>query len=494
MITRAQLLGTIVASADDAMPNLRSHGYGTRMGLHQLQRTIFRVAWLWATLGSLVSCSLHFEQRDAVAPRRASYNDAFFSRHNREYRTSAAIHIAHAEQHDALVFNPLALAASTDEKYTQRWLEYVYSPPRFEPEMMDYAQHTGQAMWKLYLAIDWTHAHHEQTYDILSDTNVTWSRKARVTQEAVEYYLSKQPGIARSPAPLDVTMRRAGIMMKPYFGVYRSNYPHSARFFYAAHWWHPAIYEAMMLGGSDNEQDAAVEATEALFYSQVLKALPSRMLLSRELMPRYSRMSPESANIFDNLHMLHGIAYAILSYDQWSIDEQRAEMYRVIDAMSEKPGDRELARLFEIKHANMDPRRYEDWMKGYEGAMNEIMEGMLREMWPMMSPDGSPQVPEPVMEQLRKKLRPGLEAGEVPGSLHDALMNIVPNMKMTPESMEAKKTGKSNPKMVDMMLMHWRQKVKSLVPVDPWPMQSDPSLASIAPAATTPAITAEPSR
>jgi hypothetical protein len=32
------------------------------------------------------------------------------------------------------------------------------------------------------------------------------------------------------------------------------------------------------------------------------------MVLSREIMPRYSRMSPESANIFDNLHMLHGIA------------------------------------------------------------------------------------------------------------------------------------------------------------------------------------------
>ena len=41
---------------------------------------------------------------------------------------------------------------------------------------------------------------------------------------------------------------------------------------------------------------------------------PGRMLLSREIMPRYARMSPESENIFDNLHMLHGIAYSILAF------------------------------------------------------------------------------------------------------------------------------------------------------------------------------------
>lgn len=437
---------------------------------------------LSAVISSVTACSLHFEQRNAVAPRRARYNNAFFNRHNREYRTSAAIHIAHAEQHDALVFNPLSQAATTDHEYSDRWLADLQSPPRFEPEMMDYAQQTGQAIWKLYLAIDWTHAHHEQTYDILSDRDIPWQEKTRATLEAVEYYLSKQPGTARSPAPLDVTMRRAAVMMKPYFGVYRTNYPRSAKFFYAAHWWHPAIYEAMMLGGNDSEQESAVEVTENLFYEQVLTNPPSRMLLSREMMPRYSRMSPESANIFDNLHMLHGIAYAILSYDQWSIDEQRAEMYRVIDAMSEKPGDRGLARRFSIAHADTDPRRYDAWMRGYDGAMNDIMEEMFQEMWPMMSPDGSAKVPPVVLDQLRKKLSPDLEPGEIPGSLHDALMKLVPNMKMTPEAMQAESPGKSNPKMVEMMLMHWHEKVKDVTPVEPWPMGNEPSLGSVTPA------------
>jgi hypothetical protein len=161
-----------------------------------------------------------------------------------------------------------------------------------------------------------------------------------------------------------------------------------------------------------------------------------------------------------------------------SIDEQRAEMYRVIGAMSEKPGDRELARLFDVPHPDTDPRQYRDWMRGYKGGMNDIMEAMLQEMWPMMSPNGSPEVPEAVMEQLRSKLRPDLERGEEPGSLHEALMRIVPDMKMSPESMEAMKPGKVNQKMVEMMLMRWREKVKRMSPVEPWPTTRDPSLVS----------------
>jgi hypothetical protein len=426
-------------------------------------------------LGSM-ACSLHLEQTNTVAPRRARYNNAFFKRHNAQYRTSAAIHIAHAQQHDVLVFGKRGRAQSEDSAYASSWTRTVLEPPRFEPHMMDYAQHTGQAMWRLYQAIDWTHAHHEQTYDILADDRIPWPDKARVTREAVDYYLEHLKGVARSPAPLEVTMRRAAVMMKPYFGLYRTHYPLSAMFFYAAHWWHPVIYEAMMVGGNDAEQDVAVAQTQNVYLAQVLRDPPTRMLLSREVMPRYSRMSPESANIFDNLHMLHGIAYAILSYEGWSIGEKRAEMYRVLDAMSEKPGDRQLAARFALPAPEMEPRRYEPWMTDYEGPMNRIMEEMMGEMWPMMSADGSKQVPEAVMDQLRKKLRPGKEHGEHPGSLHEALMATAPGMKMTPEAKDAMKPGKSNPKMVEMMLRGWRDKAAALPAVEPYPMSTDPVL------------------
>lgn len=37
-------------------------------------------------------------------------------------------------------------------------------------------------------------------------------------------------------------------MMKPYFALFRNAYPRSVTFFFFAHWWHPAIYEATAVG------------------------------------------------------------------------------------------------------------------------------------------------------------------------------------------------------------------------------------------------------
>lgn len=431
---------------------------------------------LAAALGALVAaapgCSAHFEQRNMPAMLRRGYNTEFFSRHDVPYQAQAAIHIAHAVQHDLLQLQPLAEHERTDLESDARYLADFHDPPRIGPKMMPFGPHTGQGIWRLYQAIDWTHEHHDQTYDILADSDIAWSDKANVTRDSVKWYLEKLRGTARSPAPLDVTLRRAGVMMKPYATVFRNNYPRSAKYFFFAHWWHPAIYEAMMIAGNDREQEEAVNATHGLS-EQILRDRPERMLLSREIMPRYSRMSPESANIFDNLHMLHGIAYDILAYEGWTIDEKRAELYRVIDAMSEHPGDRELARKFPEPYPDMDPRCYEPWMRGMDGEMSRIMREMLEDMWPMMSPDGAKELPPAVAEQLRLKMTPGVQPGELPGSLHDALMKLVPNMKMNASSM---KPGASDPEMMNMMLEGWRRRTSALPDVPPIGMSAEPKL------------------
>jgi hypothetical protein len=131
---------------------------------------------------------------------------------------------------------------------------------RTEPTMELFGPYTAQLAWRLYRAIDWTHMHHEQTYDLLSERSIPWDEKQRWTDRAVRYYVEKND-VAFSPAPLDVTMRRAAVMMKPYFGYARTYYPRATDFAYLAHWWHPVVYEAMMIGGNDAEQDAAVDAT-----------------------------------------------------------------------------------------------------------------------------------------------------------------------------------------------------------------------------------------
>jgi len=340
-----------------------------------------------------------------------------------------------------------------------------------EPEMELYGPYTARTMWQLYRAIDWTHMHHEQTYDILADPDIPWKKKKEWTDRAVRYYLEKLD-IPRSPAPLDVTMRRAGVMMKPYNTVFRNTYPKSNNFFFVAHWWHPVIYEAQMLGGNGPEQERMVKETDETLFTQVLYDRPQRMFLSREVMPRYSRMSPESANIFDNLHMLHGIAYDILAYEGWTVEEKKAELYRVIKAMSYQPGDEKLARKFSTPHPDMDPRVYEPWMKGVQGEMSRIMFEMLDEMMPlMMDQKMDPEMMAKVKDQVSKKLTPGMQEGECEGSLMDALKSVMPQMKMMPESMEP---GKTPQKMIDAMLKGWQEKYGSMPDIEPISMAQEP--------------------
>ncbi len=431
---------------------------------------------LWITAGLWVAAAMPagaLDQRDMVGHLRGPYNLAFFYRHNAAYRISASIHIAHAVQHDVLQLSPFGEHAAVDMETDAEFMQATFNPPRTEPTMEMFGPYAGRFIFDLYRAIDWTHMHHEQTYDILSDKNTPWSEKQRWTDRAVAYYLEKLD-IPRSPAPLDVTMRRAGVMMKPYFSLFRNNYPESNNYFYAAHWWHPVIYEAMMLGGNDDEQATMVNQTDSTYYSQVLKKRPLRMLLSREVMPRYSRFSPESANIFDNLHMLHGIAYDILAYPEWTPEEKAAELKRVIEAMSDQPGDEKLARKFNIPYPDMDPRVYEDWMQGAEGEMNRIMMEMMEEMMPLMMPGGmDEEMKGRMMEQFRMKLAPGMQDGEIPGSLNQAMKQMMPRMQMMPEAMAPGATPK---KMIDAMLAGWQRKWGEISDVDPWPMNREPKM------------------
>lgn len=416
--------------------------------------------------------ALCLEQRNDVTYLRGPYNGKFFDRENEAFRVSAAIHFAHGIQHDYLQLEPFDAHQRTDQRADREYLEMVVKPPRTEPEMETYGPYTARTMWQLYRAIDWTHMHHEQTYDIMADKGIPWDKKKLWTDRAVRYYLEKLD-IPRSPAPLDVTLRRAAVMMKPYTTLFRNYYPKSNDFFFAAHWWHPVVYEAQMLGGNGPEQVRMVKEINRTMFDEVLKERPLRMLLSREAMPRYSRMSPESANIFDNLHMLHGIAYDILAYEGWSVEQKRDELYRVIKAMSYQPGDEELARKFSTPHPEMDPRVYEPWMKGVEGDMNRIMMEMMQEMMPLMMPEqNDPQMKAMMMEQFKKKMTPGLQEGELPGSLMDAMKAMMPQMKMIPESMEP---GKTPQMMIDAMLKGWQEKHGSMPDVEPISMEREPA-------------------
>ena len=423
-----------------------------------------------------------FEQRNEVAFRTGPYNTAFFHRHNESFRYSAAFHFQHGKEHDLLQTTRLADHEAQDAKDDPEFVDFTVNKRAYtEPTMDLYGPFTDQFAHRVYRAIDWTHQHHEQTYDILSDAGIAWADKKAVTDAAVRYYLQQNKDVARSIAPLDITMRRAAVMMKPYFTLFRNYYPRSQSYTYVAHWWHPAAYECMMLAGNGPGQEANLAAMNRVMVERVFKHRPGRMLLSREMMPRYARMSPESANIFDNLHMLHGIVYDILAYDKWTPAEKRAELYRFIDAMSYHPGDEKYVRKFRTPYPDTNPRVYAAWMESSEGEMTRIMKEMMMEMMPMMMPGGmTPAMHKKMMAQMAMKMRLGLEPGELPGSLHDAMMAMMPGMKMMPGSMEP---GKTPQMMVDAMLKGWEKKYGNLPDIAPLPMDREPQ-------GTSPAVAA----
>lgn len=418
------------------------------------------------------------EQRNDVGFLRGPYNLAYFYRHSFPYRIGAGMHFFHSKQHDLLELTPFAEHVAVDAKFDKEALASIVEPPLIEPEMPYYSNYVDRAMHTLFRTIDWTHMHHEQTYDVMSDRNIAWSDKKLWTDRSVKYYLEMQePGVPRSIAPLDVTMRRAAIMMKPYFNYFMNYYPKDQSLFFVAHWWHPAVYEGQMISGNA-DQEASLQGVMDAMYRQIIPDRPGRMLLSREIMPRYARMSPESANIFDNLHMLHGIAYSILAYEGWSIDEKRAEMYRVINAMGYQPGDELLARKFRTPHPHYDPRTYPDWVRAPKGEMSRIMMEMLMEMLPSMYPKGlSARQKAEIMAQAGKKMRLGMEEGEIEGSLHDALMAVAPGMQTTPGAVQPGQTAHA---MVDLMLSNWRRKHGSMPDIAAIDMSVEPNLSTFA--------------
>ena len=421
-----------------------------------------------------VSGRLTTEPRKPMSYIRGPYNAAFFHRHGPSEAYSAGFHYHHGKEHDVLILTPLADRAKVDADFDASVFDFVKNQKsKVGPTMDLYGPYVARVAWKLYRTIDWTHQHHEQTYDIMASQRVAWDKKKEWTDRAVKLYLARNKDVARSVAPLDVTMRRAACMMKPYFTYYRNYYPKSNSEAWVAHWWHPAVYEAQMISGNGPGQETAVDAVNQTMFDEVYQNRPQRMILSRELMPRYSRMSPETANIFDNLHMLHGLAYDILSYEGWTEQQQRDELYRVVDAMSYQPGDEQYARKFELPYPDVDPRQYPAWMAGPEGSMSMIMQEMMAEMMPLMMPGLTPQKKEQVMAQFQMKMRPGLEAGEIEGSLHDAMMQLVPEMQMMPGGMEP---GQTPEMMREAMLKGWQQKHGNMPDVAPLPMSVEPHL------------------
>ncbi len=132
------------------------------------RRNILAALGSAAALAALPGRARVWEQRDDIGFLRGPYNEAFYYNHNEAYRIGAAMHFFHSKQHDLLLQTPLDEHARYDRLLNDQSLGYLRDLPRTEPVMLYYSEFTDRAMHTIFRAIDWTHMHHEQTYDIMA--------------------------------------------------------------------------------------------------------------------------------------------------------------------------------------------------------------------------------------------------------------------------------------------------------------------------------------
>jgi hypothetical protein len=282
-----------------------------------------RIAAVAALLVALTGTSC-----TGVTPRNSqlylpgNYNFAFYDTHTRAARSFYAAHVAH--------FGIYEVGLTEGEDATDAFAELethirrlVTAPPKFEPPAeliapawMRMAHPTGRAM-------DWTHHLHSQLYDILTDPSVPDKRAAG--ERAIAYYLSDADAAFSTRGYGHRWMMGGG----SWAGTFARKYPDINGILWAYHWHHAAVYEALM-EPTPEAQARALDRVIDLFVDSVLVTPPDFMPLAAAVAPRFSKMFPAAAHIFDNLHMMHDITNDIMVDERLSREQKEAEIDRML--------------------------------------------------------------------------------------------------------------------------------------------------------------------
>jgi hypothetical protein len=418
----------------------------------------FRILIIFAGILAffLVIIPANAEPELTLTPFHATYERS----RNDNPRIASALAFAYDKQQDVLELTSASLHQPIDVAYHQEMLLYLRNlkadGSTARPEA---APFTAERYGQLLRQIKQARELQESVQSALGSKAIAWEEKKKALDEILAAYTAG--GDALSSAPIDVVLRRTGVFFKPYFTSYRTHYPQSSSFMLAAQWWRPAMLEAQLLTQNGPRQESFQGETDCTFFSQVLERRPGRLLLMREVAPSFCRLSPAMCNISDNLHLLQGIVYDILSYKGWDMEQKKAELLRITQAMQPHAGDEKLVRKFRLAHKRVDPRMYYPWMKRSEGDITRIMEEMLEEVAAQLVPKKKERAAhlKALTGQMMMKLRPGLEKGEYEGSLYEALLQTTPQLKGT----DGKNSGEPSPdSLIEVMAKGWKRKYATL--------------------------------
>ncbi len=275
-----------------------------------------------ALLIALVATSCTGVPRNSQFYLPGSYNFAFYDTHTRAAQSFYAAHVAHFGIYEvALTQGEDATGGFADLE--ERIRRLVTVPPKFEPPAELIAPAWTRMAHSTGRAMDWTHHLHSQLYDILTDPSVVDKRAAG--EGAIAYYLANGDAAFSTRGYGHRWMMGGG----EWAGTFARKYSDINGILWAYHWHHAAVYEALM------EPTPALQAQEVdrvidLFVDSVLVSPPDYMPLVAEVAPRFAKMFPAAAHIFDNLHMMHDMTNDIMVDERLSREQKQAEIDRML--------------------------------------------------------------------------------------------------------------------------------------------------------------------
>ncbi len=390
---------------------------------------------------------------------RGKLDHVFQIRHPESYRYLNAFHYAVAGHFDRVASVPWPASSEADTESDRALISRIRYPAPGGEDMETSGPRFTRMAWQLSRTVDWTYAHYEKIYDILSDRGIDSNDKKAWIDRAVRFYMHTRSS-ARSCAPPEITLRRAAVVLKPYFARHRAGYPRSNQFFCTAAWWHAAICEGLAFtDGFGAGREEASRSVNGTFLEELLSRRFLTVPLSRETMPRFSALSPESANIFDNLHLLQSIAFDIVSYKQWSEDEMRVELERVAEATAYRPGDENLAKSIGAHTVHKsEPGGPCDRNRRHGSAIEGIVLDILEETIRSVNPEAiAGEKAGELRDSALAILCPGAAGGETAGSLLDVTRELGILPRIGPELVDPGKTPNA---LVDEMVSGWLRKAK----------------------------------
>ena len=286
-------------------------------------------------------------QRNAQFMLPASYNHRFYDSYQDAARSFYAAHVGHFGVYEVLL-NSGPDAAGAMAELESRIRELVVTPPRFEPVVDVIAPVWSNLSYETAYSMEWTHMLHSQLYDILSDPTVVDKRTAG--ERAISYYLTRSDAAYSTRGYGHAFMLGGGDWAE----TFKEKYPGINGILWGYHWHHAAVYEALM-EETDEARTRELDRVIRTFRDSVLNDPPEYMPLTAEVAPRFSKMFPAAAHIFDNLHMMHDVVNDILAESGTTTSDRRIETLRMLRLMLYAGQDSVVAPMMDMAGREMVP-------------------------------------------------------------------------------------------------------------------------------------------